>query len=297
MLENPEIIKDSLKKIRQIEIRTRRLLDSHFIGSYKSVFKGQGIDFEEIREYIPGDDIRSIDWNVTAKTEKLYVKQFREDRERVMMIAVDVSSSLDFGSVNVSKREILTEISSILAFSAIKNNDKVGLLLFSDKIERFVPPNKGKKHVLRILREILFTRPTSRGTNLVNACENLQRLLKKRSIIFFLSDFIFGMKESSKEFYKQIGMLNRRHELIGIHIEDPIEQTFANVGWINLEDSETGEHVFINSNACLKTFQNLQKKSSETRHHEFKKFGIDFLTLSAKDDYIVQLERYFVNKK
>ena len=297
MLENPEVIKDSLKKIRQIEIRTRRLLDSHFIGSYKSIFKGQGIDFEEIREYIPGDDVRSIDWNVTAKTEKLYVKQFREDRERVMMIAVDVSGSLDFGSGNISKREVLTEISSILAVSAIKNNDKVGLILFSDKIERFVPPNKGKKHVLRILREILFARPTSRGTNLIHACENLHRLLKKRSIIFFLSDFLLNEQESSKEFFKQIGILNRRHELIGINIEDTIEQTFANVGYINLADSETGENIFINSKSCIKKFQNLQKKAKDTRDHEFKKFGIDLLNLNANADYITQLEKFFVNKK
>lgn len=297
MNEENEVLRERLKQIKRIEIQTKKLLDNHVLGSYRSIFKGQGVDFEEIREYIPGDDVRSIDWNVTSKTQSLCVKKFREDRERTLLLAVDVSASLNFGSVFYSKREILTTISSILAFSAIRNNDKIGLFLFSDRIEKFIPPRKGRKHVLRILRDILFFRPESKKTGLVGACENIIHFLKKRSVVFFLSDFVLNDTENSVNFYKKLRAINYRHQLICISIRDPLEKEFPNVGWINLEDPETGEGVLVNSTKYRRHFIAQKEREEKRNTEEMKKIGVDFLELSSQEDGIRDFFKFFNCKK
>src|SRR5665213_2812390 len=235
------IPREILKKIRQIELRTNRIVTETLAGQYHSVFKGQGMNFDEVREYQPGDDVRAIDWNVTARMNHPFIKKFVEERELTLMLVVDVSGSGLFGSRDQSKRELAAEIASVLAFSAIRNNDKVGLILFSDQVELFIPPKKGRSHTLRLIREILFFEPKGRGTQPSLALDYLNHIVSRRSVVFFISDF------QAEDFSRALTITSRRHDLIAIRIDDLREETLPNVGIITLEDAETGEQIEINT--------------------------------------------------
>src|SRR2546429_1913701 len=225
---------DILKKIRTLEIKTRGLVETAFAGDYHSVFKGRGMNFEDVREYQPGDEIRAIDWNVTARLGTAFVKKFTEERELTVVLVVDVSASGNFGSVSQSKRELAAEVACLLAFSAIRNNDKVGLLLFSDRVELFIPPKKGRSHTLRIIREILFFEPAGHGTDAAAALNHFNRIITRRAVVFFISDF------QAPDFSRALAVSGRRHDFIAIQIKDERERSLPNVGIITLEDAETG---------------------------------------------------------
>src|SRR5438094_416116 len=229
-----------LKKIRGLEIKTRALVETAFAGDYHSVFKGRWMKFEEVREYQPGDEIRAIDWNVTARLGSPFVKKFTEERELTVMLIVDVSASGNFGSTSQSKRELAAEVACLLAFSAIRNNDKVGLLLFSDRLELFIPPKKGRSHTLRIIREILFFDPVGRGTNPATALDHLNKIVTRRAVVFFISDF------QAEDFSRALAVTARRHDLIAIRIQDERESVLPDIGIITLEDAETGDQIEIN---------------------------------------------------
>ena len=235
--------KEILKKIRRIELRTRRLVNSMFAGQYHSVFKGRGMNFEEVREYAPGDEIRSIDWNVTARMNAPYIKKYTEERELTVMLLVDVSASGIFGSVELSKRELAAEVASILAFSAINNNDKVGLILFTDRIELFIPPKKGRLHTLRLIREMLYFEPEGRGTDLAGALDYLNLVVSRRSVVFMISDFL------APDFTKSLTVSSKRHDLVAMPVIDKGESELPNVGIITLEDAETGEQIDVNTSS------------------------------------------------
>src|ERR1700704_4319873 len=230
-----------LKKIRTLEIKTKGLVETVFAGDYHSVFKGRGMNFEDVREYQPGDEIRAIDWNVTARLGTAYVKKFTEERELTVVLVVDVSASGSFGSVLQSKRELAAEVACLLAFSAIRNNDKVGLLLFTDRVELFIPPKKGRSHTLRIIREILFFEPQGRGTEPGLALDYLNKIVTRRAVVFFISDF------QAPDFSRALAVTGRRHDFIAVHIQDEREKVFPNVGIITLEDAETGQQIEIDT--------------------------------------------------
>ncbi|NUO81345.1 DUF58 domain-containing protein, partial [candidate division KSB1 bacterium] len=229
------IPKEILKKVRRLEIQTRALVNDVFSGEYHSVFKGRGMAFAEVREYVLGDDVRNIDWNVTARTGHPFVKVFDEERELTVMLLVDVSSSGEFGTHEQMKGDIAAEICALLAFSAIKNNDKVGLIIFTDRIEKFVPPKKGRTHVLRVLREVLYHKPEGHGTNITTALEYLNRVIRRKAVVFLVSDFL------SEGYEKALRVAGKRHDLVAIPITDPRETEIPNVGLVELEDAETGE--------------------------------------------------------
>ncbi len=229
-------------RVRQIEIITNRLVDEVMAGSYHSTFKGRGMEFEEVREYMPGDDVRTIDWNVTARAGTPFIKTFVEERELTVMLLVDLSGSTDFGSGERTKGELAAEICSLLAFSAIRNNDRVGLLIFTDRVEKFIPPKKGKNHVLRVIREVLFHKPYHRGTNMPVAIEHLMRVLKRKSVVFVISDFI-----GAEHLRRQLSVLNRTHDFIALRIQDPREMELPPIGFAAFEDPESGEVVYADT--------------------------------------------------
>src|SRR6056297_2958997 len=235
------IPKEVLKKVRLIELQTRQLVDDVFSGEYHSVFKGQGMEFAEVREYVFGDDVRNIDWNVTARNNRPYVKVYEEERELNVMLAVDASGSGQFGSNQKYKSEIAAEISALLAFSAIRNNDKVGLLIFTDKIEKFIPPQKGRSHVLRVIREILYFTPQSKQTNINTGIEHLLNGLKRHSIVFLLSDF------EDQGYFQSLKILNKKHDAIAIHTVDEREKNIPDLGLVTFQDPETGEKITVNT--------------------------------------------------
>ena len=273
MNENdPEFTREILRKVRQIEIRSNRLVSEVFAGSYHSAFKGQGIDFEEIREYQPGDEVRSIDWNVTAKTGLPFVKQYREEREITILLVVDISQSTSYGSVHHSKREKLAELAALLAFSANRNGDKVGLLLVSDQIELYLPPTKGQKHVLRILREVLFRPAEGKGTNLSEGVRIANQVMKRRAVVFLLSDFILpehcSEEESNTEiFLDQMASTRRKHDLICARVYDPVERELPAVGLVEMEDPESGEKFTIDTSD--QNTQSQYKNSFTEKEEEF----------------------------
>src|SRR5678815_1855820 len=240
-----ESARSILKKIRRLELKTRGMVEAAFAGQYRSVFKGRGMNFEEVREYQPGDEVRTIDWNVTARFGEVrgdaYVKKFTEERELTVMLVVDVSASGNFGSVHLSKRELAAEVASLLAFSAIRNNDKVGLILFSDHVELFIAPKKGRAHTLRVIRDILFFEPKGRGTDPADALNFLNQVVHRRSVVFLISDF------QTRDFSKELSVTSRRHDLIAVPIVDPREEELPNVGRLTLEDAETGEQIEVNT--------------------------------------------------
>ncbi len=281
--------KELLKQVRQIELKTRGFVNEVFSGEYHSVFKGRGMEFSEVREYQIGDDIRSIDWNVTARFGRPYVKIFEEERELTLMLLVDMSGSQLFGSLQKTKREIAAELSAILAFSAMKNNDKVGLILFTDKIEKFVPPKKGKPHGLRLIREILSFVPEGNKTNIKNALEYFNLTIKKRSIAFLISDFI------DDGFEKILKVVGRKHDFIGVVLSDPRERELLEMGLVKLKDLETGNIRIIDSSnrRILEAFNEFNKKRIEKLNSLFVSSGLDKIEISADSTYIKPLVEFF----
>jgi uncharacterized protein (DUF58 family) len=282
-----------LKKIRGLEIKTRALVETAFAGDYHSVFKGRGMNFEEVREYQPGDEIRAIDWNVTARLGSPFVKKFTEERELTVMLIVDVSASGNFGSTSQSKRELAAEVACLLAFSAIRNNDKVGLLLFSDRLELFIAPKKGRSHTLRIIREILFFDPTGRGTNPAAALDHLNKIVTRRAVVFFISDF------QAEDFSRALAVTARRHDLIALRIQDERESVLPPVGIITLEDAETGDQIEINaadSNVRRQFAQLAQAQLTETMR-VLRQNRIDRIELRTGDDYLPALRSFFKQRE
>src|SRR4051812_9913762 len=301
------IPREILKKIRQIELRTNRLVTETLGGQYHSVFKGQGMNFEEVREYQPGDEVRAIDWNVTARMNHPFVKKFVEERELTLMLLVDVSGSGLFGSGEQSKRELAAEIGSVLAFSAIRNNDKVGLILFSDEVEKFIPPRKGRRHVLRVIREILFFEPKRRGTDLNVALQFLDRVTPHKAIAIVLSDFLSSgssspgtpvdqLAQKSKALLRQT---NRRHDVVAVQITDRYEYELPSVGRLVLEDAETGEVVEVNTNQMSRraAFAQQQTVAQAEVERLFRSAGIDAIKLSTDQPYSAALGRFFVARE
>lgn len=282
-----------LRKIRRIELRTRRLVDASFAGAYQSVFKGRGMNFEEVREYSPGDEIRTIDWNVTARMNTPYVKKFTEEREMTVMLLVDVSASGSYGSVSNSKRELAAEVASILAFSAIQNNDKVGLVLFSDEVELFIPPKKGRLHTLRVIREMLYFEPRRRGTDLAGALEYLNKVISRRAVVFVISDFM------SADFSKPLTIAAKRHDVVAMPVIDPGEEELPPVGILTLEDAETGEQIDINTSS--RAVANAYAAIEERRHADLTRLlrqrRIDSIPLRTDRDYLMALRSFFETRE
>jgi len=283
------IPKEILKKVKRIEITTRGLVNDVFSGEYHSVFRGRGMEFAEVREYQIGDDIRTIDWNVTARQGHPYVKVFEEERELTVMLLVDVSSSGEFGTFRQMKGEIAAEICALLAFSAIKNNDKVGLIIFSDQVEKFVAPKKGKSHVLRVIREILYHEPKGTQTNIGEALEFLSRVSRRRSVVFLVSDFLCTGYE------KALQIANRRHDIVSITITDPREIDLPDVGFIELEDAETGETFLVDtsSSALRQEFAAATSSAVEEREKLFRSLDVDYIDIRTDQSYIEPLIRFF----
>jgi len=283
------IPKEILKKVKRIEIQTRGLVNDVFSGEYHSVFKGRGMEFSEVREYQIGDDIRLIDWNVSARMGHPFVKVFEEERELTVMLLVDVSSSADFGTVERMKGEIAIEICALLAFSAIKNNDKVGLIIFTDRIEKFVPPKKGKTHVLRVLRELLYHEPEGKGTDISLALEYLSRIITRRSVVFLVSDFI------SDDYQKAMQIANKRHDLVAITITDPREIELPNIGLVELEDAETGEIIMLDTadSTTRQTFTREASNSREERDKSMRSMNVDSIDIRTDVSYIEPLIKFF----
>jgi len=310
------IPRELLKKIRQIEIRTNRLVTESLAGAYHSVFKGQGMNFDEVREYQPGDDVRAIDWNVTARMNHPFVKKFVEERELTLMLVVDVSGSGLFGSSDQSKRELAAEIASVLAFSAIRNNDKVGLILFSDEVEKFIPPRKGRRHVLRVIREVLFFEPKRRGTDLNGALEFLLRVTPHKAIAVVISDFIgspaIGQKRRRKlrpqmmlleslaqASFTMLRQTNRRHDVVAVQIADRYELELPALGRLVLNDAETGEIVEVNTGDERKraAFAQRQARAQAEVAKLFRSAGIDAIQLRTDRPYGVELSRFFETRE
>ena len=285
--------KDILKKIRHLELKTRGLVETAFAGQYRSVFKGRGMNFEEVREYQPGDEVRTIDWNVTARLGHPYVKKFTEERELTVMLIVDVSASGNFGSARLSKRELAAEVASLLAFSAIRNNDKVGLILFSDHVELFIPPKKGRIHTLRLIREILFFKPQGRGTDAAVALGYLNRVVTRRSVVFLISDF------QTRDFSRELSITSRRHDLVAIPVIDPKEEELPDVGIVVLEDAETGELIEINTSdrSMRAAYSHLFDKRRDELLKSLRRKRIDTIALKTDGDYLPALRNFFKTRE
>jgi uncharacterized protein (DUF58 family) len=283
------LTKEILKQVRQIEIKTKGLVNQVFSGEYHSVFKGRGMEFSEVREYQFGDDIRNIDWNVTARFGHPYIKIFEEERELTVMLLADMSGSLIFGSIDKTKQQIAAELSAILAFSAMKNNDKVGLILFTDKIEKFVPPRKGRKHVLRIIREVLSFEPEGQRTNIRAALEFMNNTIKKKSIVFLISDF---MDEGYERILKVIG---NKHDFIGVVLNDERENEIPSMGIVKFTDAETGEEKWIDTSnpAVQNTFREIREENLRKMKSLFLSSKLDNIEISTGDNYIKPLVQFF----
>jgi uncharacterized protein (DUF58 family) len=284
--------KELLKKVRKIEIKTRRLSNNIFGGEYHSAFKGRGMTFSEVRSYQFGDDVRTIDWNVTARYNEPFVKVFEEERELTLMLIVDVSSSALFGTDSALKKNILTEISATLAFSALQNNDKVGLILFSDQIELYIPPSKGKTHVLRIIRELIEFKPYSKKTDINSALEFLNKVTKKKSIAFLLSDFI------SSDYEKSLKIVSKKHDLTGIKVYDKLEEFIPNLGLVQMFDQELGEIKLIDtsSSKIRKNYKNQMFMNFKKFNDVFTRNGAGTISCRTDESYIKKLLNYFKNR-
>ncbi len=285
-----------LKKVRRIEIRSRRLVNSLFLGEYHAVFRGRGIEFSEVREYVPGDEVRSIDWNVTARLNAPFVKKFVEERELTVLLLVDVSASGAFGTVPQTKREVAAEISALLALSAINNQDRVGLIAFSDRIEKYVAPAKGQRHVLRLVRELLGLEPQGRGTRIATALDYASHMLSRRSVVFLISDFIdSGEASDSGGYDASLRVLARRHDLVAIVLSDPREQELPDVGIVELEDVETGERVLVDTADATVRRQYRQRAEAarEQRERLFRRNSVDAIEIGTGSSYIEPLMGFF----
>ena len=282
-----------IKKVRHIEIRTRGLVNDLFGGEYHSVFKGRGMSFSEVREYYPGDDIRLIDWNVTARSSLPHVKIFEEERELTVYLIIDISKSGDFGTLDKYKNEIAAEIAAVLGFSAIKNNDKVGLIMFTDKIEKYVPPKKGKSHVLRVVRELLYHKPEDQKTSIQNALDFLLKVAKRRSVVFLISDYI------DDGYWKSLKIANRKHDLIGIKISDIAESIMPNLGLLKVHDPETNNEFWIDtgSEAERLKFTKDQNDASSIFKKKCDKINFDLIQIRNDRDYVDPLFDYFKGRE
>lgn len=278
-----------LKKVRRIQIQTAALVNDLFAGQYHSAFKGRGMEFEDVREYQPGDDVRSIDWNVTARAGRPFVKNFREERELTVMLVVDISPSQEFGSDLQLKSEVVAELGATLAFSAIQNNDKVGMLLFTDRVEGFVKAEKGARHVLRVVRELLYHEPQGHGTDIGGALRYLARVMRRRAVIFLISDF------HAPDFLQALSLLKRRHDVIPIRVRDPRESELPSAGYVELLDPETGEVMLINtrSRKTRAAYQRLVAQTDEGLTDEFRRRGVDVIDIVTGESFVGPLRRFF----
>jgi len=283
------IPQEIVKKIKVIEITTKRVVNDILAGEYESVFKGRGMEFDEVREYMPGDDIRTIDWNVTARTGRPYVKRYVEERELTVIFLVDLSASGRFGSVEKLKNELAAEFCALLAFSAVKNNDKVGLILFTDRVEKYIPPKKGTTHVLRVIRELLNFRATSSDTDITGALDYLGKVLTKRAVVFLVSDF------EAEGYEKAMKMISKKHDLIAVTIVDPREVELPDVGLIELEDAETGEVVLVDTSspAVRERYSRLGRERMAKLKTLFASMGIDQIEIRTGTDYVHSLMQFF----
>ena len=300
---------DLLATVRRVEVQTNRLVNDVMVGAYLSHFKGRGMDFEELREYMPGDDVRDIDWNVTYRMGRVFVKRFREERELGMILAVDVSASSDFGSVLHSKREFAAQVAATLAFSAARNSDKVGLLLFSDRVELFVPPRKGRRHVLRLIRELLSFQPAARRTDIPAALNTLNRVLHRRSVIFLLTDFLHsdvgqstGLSSAPAErrgLLRELGLTNSRHDLVCVHLSDPRESELPRAGLLTVEDAETGELLEVDSTreATRQIYARVNADRLADLDRALRQAGVDTLRLSTAEEFAPALQRFFETRR
>lgn len=283
------IPKQILKKVKQVEIRTRGLVNDLFGGEYHSVFKGRGMAFSEVREYQPGDDIRLIDWNVTARNGSPFIKIFEEERELTVYLLVDISKSGEFGSQNQLKQDFAAEIASVLGFSAIKNNDKVGLILFSNDVEKYVVPKKGKSHVLRVIRELLYTTPKNNKTSIKNALDYLLKVAKRKSVVFLISDFI------DDDYWSSLKIVNRKHDLIGIRLFDPAEKLLPDLGVIKVRDPESGSSFWIDTSSRreMEKLKSQINSDFDTFNKQAKKIGFDIISVSTNGDFVDPLISLF----
>jgi len=287
------IPKELIKKIRQIQIYTSRTVDASFAGQYESVFKGRGMQFDEVREYSPGDDIRSIDWNVTARTGKAYIKRFVEEREMTVIFAVDLSASGQFGTKGRIKNELAAEFCAVLAFAAAKNNDKVGLLIFTDQVEHYIPPKKGVRHMLRLIRELLYFKMPLRKTNISEALDYLAKVLKKKATIFLVSDFI------DDDLKKPMGLLNKRHDVIAVPVYDRAEMKLPSAGIMEFTDAETGQTRIVDtaSRAFRETYEKTNTLKSRQLKEMFGSINVDSINISTEKSYIRDLVAFFRMRK
>lgn len=296
-----QITREILKKVRQVEVRTSRLVNDTLAGNYHSVFRGRGMNFDEVREYVPGDDIRAIDWNVTARTGAPHIKKFIEERELTIMLLIDISASGEFGSGTGSKRELMAELGSVLAFSARRNNDRVGLILFSDFVELYIPPKKGRSHILRVIREILFFQHQGVRTDLLVPLDFVNQVAKRRCVTFLISDFCLpgSGEEVPERLAATLRITNRRHDLIAMMITDPRELALPDVGWLTLEDAESGEQVEVNTSdpAVRKGFGELAASRRKGLHRVIRSAGLDLLDLSTDQPYLPSLLSFFRSRQ
>ena len=285
---------DLIARIRRIEITTRKLVSDSFAGEYQSVFKGRGMEFDEVRQYHPGDDVRSIDWNVTARTGEPYVKSYIEERELTVMLAVDVSGSGDFGTRNRFKRELAGELAAVMSFAATTNNDKVGLLLFTDRVELLVPPRKGRSHVLRMVRDLLVFQPVGSSTDIRLALDMVHQMLRRRSIVFLVSDFL-----ADPESYRQAMLVtNRRHDVVAFDLSDPLEYEIADVGLLALEDAESGQLRWVDtgSKEWQREFTDRVARLEEGKREIFAAAGVDRISVTTERDYVAELGAFFKDR-
>ena len=285
---------DLIARIRRIEITTRKLVSDGFAGEYQSVFKGRGMEFDEVRQYHPGDDVRSIDWNVTARTGEPYVKSYIEERELTVMLVVDVSGSGDFGTRNRFKRELAGELAAVMSFAATTNNDKVGLLLFTDRVESLVPPRKGRSHVLRMVRDLLVFQPVGSGTDIRLALDMVHQMLKRRCIVFLVSDFL-----ADPESYRQAMLVtNRRHDVVAFDLNDPLEYEIADVGLLALEDAESGQLRWVDtgSKEWKREFTDRVARLEEGKREVFTAAGVDRISVTTERDYVAEVGAFFKDR-
>ena len=283
------IPQEVMKQIRRIQIRTSHMVNDILAGQYESVFKGQGMEFHEVREYVPGDDVRMIDWNVTARANHPYVKLLSEERELTVMLLVDASGSGRFGSVARFKNELAAELCAVLAFSAIKNNDKVGLIIFTEEVELYVPPSKGRKHVLRVIREVLYFQPKGRATNIPGALHFMNGILKRRAVTFLVSDFM------ADDYETPLRIANRRHDVVAVTVTDPREETLPDAGLISLNDAETGREVLVNSSdpKVRQEYAKAALERAKRRDQIFQRTRVDAIRVRTDRSYVEEIYRFF----
>lgn len=284
------IPQEVMKQIRRIQIRTSHVVNDLLAGQYESVFKGQGMEFKEVREYVPGDDVRMIDWNVTARTNVPHVKVLAEERELTVMLMVDASGSQQFGSVKRFKSELAAELCAVLAFSAIKNNDKVGLIVFTDRVELYIPPSKGRKHVLRVIREVLYFKPRgNRTTNIPGALHFLNGVTTRRAVVFLVSDFMAGDYELA------LRIANRRHDVIAVTLTDPLEEDLPDIGWWAARDTESGREILVNTRdpGLRERYKRIGKEQAKRRDQVFQRTSVDTIPVRTDQPYVTEIYRFF----